>query len=260
MRSVLRLHFRVGGAFPAGPSPANPGVVPSTVPSKGVSNVSHFDPPRKTGAAFPPHASRQGLHGRITVSRLGDLLGRIFGGPKAAAAPPPPVAGSLQDRWLLALNGERAAAGLRPMAADPLLAESADEWAGAMAHSGELSHGDFEGRIAAAVGLVDAAEDVAAGAADVAAVTALWMSSPPHRMNILGNYNRTGIGRSASSSGIVYFCARLHAGMRAYRGIDPADPWRLPRRDEDAGRCVGRRRRHRPAGFTDRHDRLRARP
>ena len=145
------------------------------------------------------------------MSWLGDILDRLrfFGrGPGPPAPPPPrPAAGSLQDQWLEALNGERLMAGLRPMAADPLLAESASEWANAMSHSGELSHGDFQGRIAAAVGLVDAAEDVAAGAADVAAVTALWMSSPLHRQNMLGNYNRTGIGRAPSSQGIVFWTA-----------------------------------------------------
>lgn len=149
------------------------------------------------------------------MSWLGDLLGRIFGKPPsppvptrppAPAVPPsPPDPYTLNHQWLLALNAERFKVGLAGMVTDPLLTDSAQAWATQIAQNGQLDHGNFQGRIQAVHPNTSASEDIAEGQADVAGVVAAWMASPAHRAAILGNYNRTGIGRADSPKGITFW-------------------------------------------------------
>ena len=127
--------------------------------------------------------------------------------PTPPPAPPPPDAD--QAAFLAPANSARASAGLPPLQPDPALAGTASAWASSMAQSGVLSHGDFAGRIAAARPGVAAAENIAEGPADAAGAVALWLSDPPHRDNLLGDYNRGGVGRAVAGDGRVFWCLDL---------------------------------------------------
>lgn len=49
------------------------------------------------------------------------------------------------------------------------------------------------------------AENVAEGKLDAEAVVKGWLNSPPHKKNIEGNYNFTGIGVAKNKIGVSYF-------------------------------------------------------
>ena len=82
-----------------------------------------------------------------------------------------------------------------------------DEWATSMASLDGLSHGDFAGRITAIYPNRAGGEDIAEGQPDATSVVAAWMESPPHRANILGDFDRIGVGSARDSAGTVYWCA-----------------------------------------------------
>jgi uncharacterized protein YkwD len=104
-----------------------------------------------------------------------------------------------------ALNTQRQAVGLEPLAEDVHLSAIAQEWAAHMAETGILTHGDFLGRISAAYPRTAAAEDIAEGQPDVASVVASWMDSPGHRANILGDFNRVGWGMARDERGVTWW-------------------------------------------------------
>ena len=82
----------------------------------------------------------------------------------------------------------------------------ATSWAGSMASWGILEHGNFAGRIVSVAPDVPAAENIAEGQPDASAVVAAWMEDPPHRANILGDYNRVGVGADRNGTGPIYWC------------------------------------------------------
>jgi uncharacterized protein YkwD len=120
--------------------------------------------------------------------------------PSPAPAPPP-------SDLVTALNAERVRTGLPPFREDPRLTKAAQAWADQMAAARRLWHGDFAHRL---VDVIPAAlsdgEDIAAGQPTVRDVVRDWMESPPHRANILGNYNRVGCGQATSSTGAIFWC------------------------------------------------------
>lgn len=145
---------------------------------------------------------------RDDVTILGDLLKKLLGvnlSPKPAPAPAP--AGFRPQDLVDAMNVERARLGLGPLVLDAKLTAVAQDWAQVMADRGVLDHGNFFGRIKAAIPVRSAAEVIAEGQASVAAVMDSWLRSPPHRANICGvTYNRCGVGR-AITNGVEYFVA-----------------------------------------------------
>ena len=76
-----------------------------------------------------------------------------------------------------------------------------------MAENGCLAHGDFAGRIGSIYPNTFAAENIAVGQPDPPSTVAGWMDSPPHRANILGEFNRVGVGSIEDESGVRYWCA-----------------------------------------------------
>lgn len=91
----------------------------------------------------------------------------------------------------------RRSRGLGPVTADSRLNEAAAEQARAVAGAGNLSHGDFGGRMAAhGIGGV-AAENLTAGSDDVGHAIARWKGSPPHDANLLlKEARRVGLARA----------------------------------------------------------------
>jgi uncharacterized protein YkwD len=41
---------------------------------------------------------------------------------------------------------------------------------------------------------------------DIPQVIVMWMGSPRHRANNLGNYNLAGVGICESNTGMIYWC------------------------------------------------------
>ncbi|WP_394278719.1 CAP domain-containing protein [Microbacterium sp.] len=109
--------------------------------------------------------------------------------PAAAAAASTSCTGTtqaaVQKRILTDVNAARAKAGK-----------------GAMTLNGDINRVQYSAQIPA--GWRGAAENVAYGYSP-SAVTAGWMDSPGHRANILGAYNRIGIGVACDSNGRAYY-------------------------------------------------------
>ena len=122
--------------------------------------------------------------------------------PTPLPSPPTPSSGAVE-----AINQARAWSHLPPLTVDPALDRLAADWAQTMASGVGLTHGDFARRITAAFPNTSAGEDIAEGQPDAESVVAAWLASPPHRANILGAYNRVGIGSAKDNAGNLYWCA-----------------------------------------------------
>ncbi|HWE38740.1 MAG TPA: CAP domain-containing protein [Isosphaeraceae bacterium] len=133
---------------------------------------------------------------------------------KGAAKPDPVVAEVLKLH-----NRERAKAKLPPLTLEPKLTDAAKRHALDMAEHDTMSHEGSDGsnpqqRIeAAGYKGRGTGENVAFGARTPAAVVQGWMDSPPHKKNILGDYQDVGIAVAKSDDGTPYWC------------IDFGKPW-----------------------------------
>ncbi|PRH77928.1 SCP-like extracellular, partial [Streptomyces solincola] len=105
------------------------------------------------------------------------------------------------------VNDERAKVGCRPLTASGKLDSLAGAHSRDMAARGYFSHTDPDGRTpwdrASAAGVSGlAAENIARGQADAAAVMESWMNSEGHRANILNcDYTTLGVGVQFGSGG-----------------------------------------------------------
>ena len=119
--------------------------------------------------------------------------------PKPPATPPPPAptgTDAYESQILALVNAQRSAAGLRPLAAQACADGFAEPWSPHMAAEGRLSHQSL-GPVLSRCGARTAAENVGMNSsASPADMVAGFMSSPPHRANIL-NASYTGIGIGA---------------------------------------------------------------
>ena len=145
--------------------------------------------------------------------------------PAPAAEPPPPAprptrpappARSLVtiiDTVFLLTNRERARANVTPLRRNAELARAAQLQAEQMAAAGKLAHevpGSRYPSLTSRMKLVgyqyrSVGENVAEGYTSGAALMAGWMTSAPHRANILSTrYTETGVGMARSKSGRTY--------------------------------------------------------
>jgi uncharacterized protein YkwD len=169
-------------------------------------------------------------HSRLDIEEaatMTDLLGKLYQyltswfvpeptpGPSPQPTPEPapdppikpvPAPPSPESSVVAAINGERTSNGLPLLVEDGKLGGTAQSWATSMATATGLDHGDFAGRIASAYPDVAAAENIAEGQPDAASVVAAWMDDPPHRANILGDFNRLGVGADRDEAGSIYWC------------------------------------------------------
>ena len=146
--------------------------------------------------------------------------------PPAPAPRPAPPARSLAtivDTVFLLTNRERARASLTPLRRNPELARAAQLQAEQMAAAGRLAHevrGSRYPTLASRLRLVGyqyraVGENVAEGYTSGAALMAGWMTSAPHRANILSaRFTETGVGMARSKSGRTYH-AQVFARPRA---------------------------------------------
>lgn len=150
---------------------------------------------------------------------LSDLIHSIldwFRPPRPAPKPPAPTPtptpsptpipdADLKSYMVAALNAQRGLAGLPGFVTDSGLDDEAQEWAKHLAVTGVLTHGDWTGRIEGVHPGTAAGEDIAAGYPSVDAVVAGWMDSPGHRANILGDFDRIGVGRALGHNDYAYW-------------------------------------------------------
>jgi uncharacterized protein YkwD len=177
------------------------------------------------------------------VAMLGLACGRQAPPPPAPApepvaeAPPAPAPApkpalptrslaSIVDTVFLLTNRERMRASLTPLRRNPDLARAAQLQAEQMAAAGKLAHevpGSRYPTLASRMKLIgyqyrSVGENVAEGYTSGAALMAGWMTSAPHRANILSaRYTETGAGMARSKSGRTY-TAQVFARPRSATG------------------------------------------
>lgn len=117
---------------------------------------------------------------------------------------------SLEQQILVEVNRHRKAIGLPLLQSNPVLATEASLHSQRMAsRKVPFGHAGFETRVSRIknrLGSVSGSgENVAYGQLSAREVVKVWLNSPPHRKNIEGHYNLTGIGVSRNRQGIIYF-------------------------------------------------------
>ena len=114
--------------------------------------------------------------------------------PGCPTTPPDAVSSTVLNR----VNADRGANGLGGLSWNARLACLAQEWSGVMAGRGALVHRDL-GATIRSPGFESYARlgeniFVGPGGVDGNAMHNAWMASPPHRANILGDYDAIGVG------------------------------------------------------------------
>ena len=107
---------------------------------------------------------------------------------------------SVERSVIRKLNAIRARSGVRRLRASTGLARAADAHSGAIAASGNFSHGAMSSRVRRYVRARSVGETIAylppSQANSAAAVVGLWMRSAGHRSTLLsGGFSRIGVGR-----------------------------------------------------------------
>lgn len=115
--------------------------------------------------------------------------------PAASEAAAPSAPNSDAEALLELINGERAAAGLDALASDPALTGIAVKWSKKMAKANRLSHNPaLRDQVDAAVpDWRSLGENVGVGG-DIDSLHEAFMASAGHRRNVLGDFDRAGIG------------------------------------------------------------------
>jgi len=133
--------------------------------------------------------------------------------PVRRPAPPARSVATIVDTLFILTNRERTRANLTPLRRSSELARAAQLQAEQMAAAGKLAHeipGTRYPTLASRLKLVGygaraSGENVAEGYTSGAALMAGWMTSAPHRANILSvRYTETGVGMARSKSGRIY--------------------------------------------------------
>lgn len=127
-------------------------------------------------------------------------LGTAAAAPATAAVDPT----SAERDFFALLNTERTAAGLAPLVHDPSIVPIAREWSEQMSSTATLSHrpdlrAQIEGRVTTQWQRIG--ENVGRGG-DVAGLHQAFMNSPGHKANVVGDYNRLGVGVVVNGSTI----------------------------------------------------------
>lgn len=118
---------------------------------------------------------------------------------------------SLETDAFQQINQYRAQNGLPPLVIDPVLTQQARAHSRDMAARRKLSHDGFDNRfqvITRTISIRAMAENVANnyGYANPAQTAVKgWIKSPGHQANIVGNFDRTGLGVAVSPDGNYFF-------------------------------------------------------
>lgn len=121
-------------------------------------------------------------------------------------------------------------AGREVLAQSSQLAQAAQELADHVAKTGRLSHWDFAGRLRRCGYRYSAAAENAARCQTEREAVDLWLGSPGHRKNMLGNYDDAGCGVARAKGGEYVFVLTLARPARQTPGRRSAAPERsLPK-------------------------------
>ena len=184
--------------------------------------VARMRTPRR-GATFPARPLARRLGALVVVAVLS-----LSVTPSAHARPVTPEE-QTELEFLAALNAARSDAGLAPLALDILVTPIAREWSAQMAAAATMSHrpdlrDQFERRVTQEWRRIG--ENVGRGSS-VGVLHDAFMASPSHKANVLGDYNRVGIGVSFSDRGIWVTFNFLNGASISGAGTDPpaGDLW-----------------------------------
>ncbi|MGQ0615989.1 MAG: CAP domain-containing protein [Acidimicrobiia bacterium] len=170
-----------------------------------------------------PSPRRRPVARRVVVALAVGLLSAVLmprGGVAQASAAADEAA------FLAATNSARAAAGLRPMAWDPAAALVAKAWTVVMATTANLAHNPLlKDQISLNVTSqwTRVGENVGYGGT-MQDVQDAFMDSSPHRANILGDYNRVGIGVARDGHGTVWVTLDFLKGPALVGTAPPVAP------------------------------------
>lgn len=110
---------------------------------------------------------------------------------------------AVQKRILADVNAARKAKGKSALTLNSAMSSVAVTWSGKQAAANRMSHNPYYAKQIPS-GWTRAAENVAFGYTPQK-VTSAWLASSGHRANILGSYNRIGIGVACSSKGLPFY-------------------------------------------------------
>ena len=174
---------------------------PTTTTAPTTPTTSAPPPSSPVTSATPPSRSTA----RATPKPTRTPTPTATSAPRPASPSPPPQTGTdaYENEVLALVNAERAAAGLRPLAAQTCPDGFAEPWSPTMAAAGGLSHQSLS-PILSRCGARTAAENVGMNSAQSpASMVAGFMGSPPHRANILNPaYTGIGIGAYRDARGV----------------------------------------------------------
>ncbi len=164
--------------------------------------------------AAPAVSRRRRLPRRARLALPVLVVGLAFAG--VACAPPGSPGSGFTGDMVAAVNQDRAAAGLAPLAWDPQLGPYAASWAHHLAATGTLTHTDLNAliRLPYMAAWRSLGENLLVGPAGLSGAAAedLWMNSAGHRANILNpSFNHIGVAAVQDSAGRLWVVAEFGA-------------------------------------------------
>ncbi|MDR2687886.1 MAG: CAP domain-containing protein [Oscillospiraceae bacterium] len=160
----------------------------------------------------------------ISLLAAAALLCGAAGMPAAAAPAQPVDTSGFADEMLRLVNGERAAAGLPALSGTAALnaaaQKRADEITVKFSHTRPGGGDCFTVMNEYGIAGSHRGENLAAGYSDPSQVMAGWMKSSGHRGNILGDFNRLGVG-VAVKGGTIHW-VQLFVREEARKASAPA--------------------------------------
>jgi uncharacterized protein YkwD len=153
--------------------------------------------------------------------------------PTPPNPPVPPTPAAISQQLLDAHNKARSDRGLPPFKANADLQKAADSHAAHMASVGIMAHeGIGDGtpwtRITATGYTYSAAgENIEWGSPDVPSVMSVWLASPGHLANIVGDYSDAGLAMAKDSKGGVWWCVDFGTSVKLKEtalvsGVEPS--------------------------------------
>ncbi|MCU1693386.1 MAG: hypothetical protein JWM64_2477 [Frankiales bacterium] len=121
-----------------------------------------------------------------------------------APAVVPVVDDAYEARVVQLVNAARSAHGLRPLAVSSCADRYAEAWGVHLAALRTLVHRADLGSLLSACGASRVGENIAYGGVTADQLVQMWLDSPGHRANILGDYTHVGTGATRAADGTVF--------------------------------------------------------